>query len=106
MDKPALFSSPLLHASALCIPAVDIALSRRVFQLSTAVAVAILAAVAFVVMAASGFVLDLRHLRGLFDNYSNRISASVGSAIAVDPVVTSDSVFFGALVPTFTSAHD
>ncbi|HLZ40994.1 MAG TPA: glycosyltransferase 87 family protein [Candidatus Sulfotelmatobacter sp.] len=67
---------------------------------------AILAAVAFVVMAASGFVLDLRHLRGLFDNYSNRISASVGSAIAVDPVVTSDSVFFGALVPTFTSAHD
>jgi hypothetical protein len=64
------------------------------------------ATIACVGISVAGFVMDLRHLQGQFDNYSTRIATTVGSAIAVDPVVTADSVLYGALAPTFTSAHD
>jgi hypothetical protein len=64
------------------------------------------ATLAFVCLTASGVILNLHHFAGQFDNYGTRVTTSVGSAIAVDPVVTGDSVLFGALVPRFASAHD
>ncbi len=64
------------------------------------------AVLTLIVMTAAGFVLDRRHLAGQFDNYATRLTTSVGSAIAVNPVVTADGVWFGALVPQFTSAQD
>jgi hypothetical protein len=64
------------------------------------------AALALIVMTMGGFGLDRRHLAGQFDNYATRVTTSVGSAIAVNPVVSTDGVWFGALVPQFTSALD
>jgi len=64
------------------------------------------AALVFVTLTAGGIVLDLHHFARLFDNYETRVTTSVGSAIAVNPVVTADGVLFGALVPQFASAHD
>ena len=64
------------------------------------------AALALIVLTTGGFVLDRRHLAGQFDNYATRVTTSVGSAIAVNPVVTADGIWFGALVPKFTSAQD
>jgi hypothetical protein len=63
------------------------------------------ATLALVGLTAGGAILDLRHFAGQFDNYGTRVTTSVGSAIAVDPVVTADSILFGALVPQFAS-HD
>ncbi len=63
------------------------------------------ATLAFVVLTAGGVVVNLNHFAGQFDNYGTRVTTSVGSAIAMDPVVTADSILFGALVPQFTS-HD
>lgn len=65
-----------------------------------------LAASACIALTVAGFIFDVRHLSGQFDNYHSRVTTSIGSAIAVDPVATSDSVFYGALVPSFTAAHD
>jgi hypothetical protein len=64
------------------------------------------AALAFAVLMAGGIVLDLRHFAGQFDNYRTRVTTSVGSALALNPVVTADSILFGALVPKFAAAHD
>jgi hypothetical protein len=64
------------------------------------------AILAFAILTTGGVVLNLHHFRGQFDNYATRVTTSVGSAIAVDPVVTADSVLFGALVPQFRSARD
>jgi len=64
------------------------------------------AALGLAALAAAGVVSDLHHFARQFDNYGARLTTSVGSAIAIDPVVTEDSVLFGALVPQFTSAHD
>jgi len=64
------------------------------------------AALALIVMTSGGFVMDRRHLAGQFDNYATRVTTSVGSAIAVSPVVTADGVLFEALVPRFTSVQD
>lgn len=63
-------------------------------------------ALTFFILTTAGFVLDRRHLAGQFDNYATRVTTSVGSAIAVNPVVTADGVLFEALVPQFTSAQD
>jgi hypothetical protein len=49
---------------------------------------------------------DLRHLAGQFDNYGSRLTTTIGSAIAADPVATRDSAFYQGLVPQFKSAHD
>jgi len=64
------------------------------------------ATLAFVCLTAGGVVLNLHHFAGQFDNYGTRITTTVGSAIAVNPVATADSVLFGALVPKFASAPD
>ena len=40
----------------------------------------------------------MRHLNGQFDNYQSRVVTVPGSAIAMDPVVTLDGLFFTALV--------
>ncbi len=65
------------------------------------------AALALVILSAAGSTSNLRHLRGQFDNYATRVATISGSAIATDPAVTSDSLFFTALVPTFsTSSND
>ena len=50
--------------------------------------------------------MELRHFARQFDNYETRVTTTVASAIAVNPVVTADSVLFGALVPRFSSAPD
>ncbi len=64
------------------------------------------ATLAFVALTALGIAADLRHFAHQFDNYGARLTTSVGSAIAIDPVVTENGVLFGALVPQFASAHD
>jgi hypothetical protein len=63
-----------------------------------------LAAVAFVALSAGGFVFDVHHFAGQFDNYGTRVTTSVGSAIALDPVVASSSLLFDALVPEFSAS--
>lgn len=63
-------------------------------------------AISSAVVSAVVFTLDSRHLTGQFDNYATRVTTSIGSAIAVNPVTTEDSVFFEALVPRFSSIHD
>jgi hypothetical protein len=66
----------------------------------------VVAIAASVVITTVGFVLQIRHLSGQFSNYAARVTTSEGSTIAVDPAVTTDSVFYGSLVPQFMSAHD
>ena len=63
-------------------------------------------AAACIAISAVGFVMDLDHMNGQFDNYRARITATVGSAIAIDPVVSADGILYGALTPTFTATHD
>ena len=62
------------------------------------------AAVGFVALTASGFVFNVHHLAGQFDNYKTRLITSLGSAIAIDPVVASDRLLFGALAPQFSAS--
>lgn len=54
---------------------------------------------AFMVLFVAGFLSQLRHFRGQFDNYSSRVVTVVDSATAMDPVVGSNGLFFTALVP-------
>jgi Glycosyltransferase family 87/WD40-like Beta Propeller Repeat len=61
-------------------------------------------ALALAILIATGFISNLRHLRGSFDNYATRIATVSGSAIATDPSVSSDSLFFTALVPRFSAS--
>jgi hypothetical protein len=63
------------------------------------------AGLAFVSLTSVGCLLDLRHFARQFDNYATRVTTSVGSAISLNPVLTADSVWFGALLPQFKS-HD
>jgi Glycosyltransferase family 87/WD40-like Beta Propeller Repeat len=65
---------------------------------------AFFAAFALVTLTAAGFISNLRHLRGQFDNYATRVATISGSAIATDPVSSSDSLFFTALVPSFSAS--
>jgi hypothetical protein len=58
-------------------------------------------ALVFAALAIGGFLLNRRHLSGQFDNYRTRVATVVGSAIAADPAVSSESLFFDALVPRF-----
>jgi hypothetical protein len=67
---------------------------------------ALFAALAFVILTTAGFISNLRHFRGQFDNYATRVATISGSAIATDPVVTSDSLFFTALVPSFSASSN
>jgi hypothetical protein len=67
----------------------------------------IVAGLVFVGMFASGFISNVRHSRGQFDNYSSRVVVVPGSALAFDPVTESGDLFFGALGPRFlTSVPD
>lgn len=61
-------------------------------------------AVAFVALFLAGFVSQLRHFRGQFDNYSSRVVTVRDAATAIDPVIGSDGLFFTALVPRFLSS--
>jgi hypothetical protein len=67
---------------------------------------ALFAALAFVFLTTAGLISNLQHLRGQFDNYATRVATISGSAIATDPVVTSDSLFFTALVPSFSASSN
>jgi len=58
----------------------------------------LLAASALIAMVTVGFISNKRHLRG-FDNYRMRVLTVSGSALATDPVVTSNGLLFTALVP-------
>lgn len=60
--------------------------------------------VAFLVVFAAGFVSQLRHFRGQFDNYASRVVIVPGAATATDPVIGPDGVFFTALVPRFLAS--
>lgn len=59
------------------------------------------AAFAFAVLFTGNFTATLRHFKGQFDNYQSRVLTIPGSATATDPVVTSDGLWFTALVPRF-----
>jgi hypothetical protein len=61
-------------------------------------------AVAFLVMFVAGFVSQLRHFRGQFDNYASRVVIVPGAATATDPVIGSDGLFFTALLPRFLAS--
>jgi hypothetical protein len=59
----------------------------------------LLATSALVALITVGFISNARHLKGQFDNYQSRLITVPGSAMAMDPVVTSDGLFFTALIP-------
>jgi hypothetical protein len=59
----------------------------------------LLAASALIALIAVGFISNARHLKGQFDNYRSRVVTVPGSALATDPIVTSDRLLFTALVP-------
>ncbi len=61
-------------------------------------------ALALAILIAAGFISNLRHLRGSVDNYATRMATVSGSAIATDPSLSSDSLFFTALVPRFSAS--
>lgn len=77
------------------------ALSESVRSRSFAQAVMLLVAVS-----AISFVVEVRHLAGQFDSYQTRVTASIGSAIAVDPVATDAGIFYGGLLPHFEVKPD
>jgi hypothetical protein len=64
------------------------------------------AALIFAALFATSLVLNVRHMKGQFDNNRARVTTSIGSAIAIDPVVTDDAIFYGALLPRFREAND
>jgi Glycosyltransferase family 87/WD40-like Beta Propeller Repeat len=66
---------------------------------------ALLATSVLVVFVTLGFISNMRHLRGQFENYKSRVVTVPGSALAADPVVTSEGLFFSALVPRFVRTH-
>jgi hypothetical protein len=55
----------------------------------------------FVAVFATGFVGNLRHFRGQFDNYTSRVLTVHGSLMAADPEVRPGTVFFTAFAPKF-----
>jgi hypothetical protein len=55
----------------------------------------------FVAVFAIGFVGNLRHFRGQFDNYTSRVLTVHRSLMAADPEVRPGAVFFTAFVPKF-----
>ena len=57
--------------------------------------------VAFVVVFAVGFVSQLRHFRGQFDNYPSRVVIVPGAATATNPVIGPDGLFFTASACVF-----
>lgn len=69
-------------------------LSSR-FNLGTA----LIAASVLVVLVMAGFISNVRHLKGQFDNYQSRVVTVENSALATDPAVTADGLLFTALVP-------
>ena len=60
----------------------------------------LLAAFVLIALIAVGFVSNMRHLKGQFDNYQSRVVTVLGSAMATDPVVTPDALLFTALIPS------
>jgi Glycosyltransferase family 87/WD40-like Beta Propeller Repeat len=67
------------------------------FNVRTAL-VAVSAASALVTI---GFSSTVHHLKGQFSNYGMRVLTVPNSSLATDPVITSEGLFFNALVPTF-----
>ena len=65
-----------------------------------------LAGVVFVAVFAIGFVLEVRHLAGQFDNYRTRVATTFGSATALDPIATDAGIFYGGLLPRFDTKGD
>jgi Glycosyltransferase family 87/WD40-like Beta Propeller Repeat len=61
----------------------------------------LLAASASITLVAVGFSSTLHHLTGQFSNYGTRVLTIPNSALAMDPVITSEGLFFTALVPKF-----
>lgn len=64
------------------------------------------AGIAFVSLFAIGFVLEVRHLAGQFDNYRTRVTMTFGSATALDPIATDAGIFYGGLLPRFDAQGD
>jgi hypothetical protein len=65
------------------------------FNLRTSV----IAASVLAALVLSGFISNIRHLKGQFDNYQSRVATVADSALATDPVVTAQGLLFTALVP-------
>jgi Glycosyltransferase family 87/WD40-like Beta Propeller Repeat len=59
------------------------------------------AASASIALAAVGFSSTMHHLKGQFGNYGMRVLTVPNSSLATDPIITSEGLFFTALVPTF-----
>jgi len=61
----------------------------------------LLAALALVALVTVGVISNMQHFKGQFDNYQSRVVTVPGTALATDPIITSDGLFFTALVPRF-----
>jgi hypothetical protein len=59
---------------------------------------ALLVTSALIALVAVGFLSNLRHLKGQFDNYRSRVVTVPDSVLATDPIVTTDGLLFTALV--------
>lgn len=62
---------------------------------------ALVAASASIALVAVGFISTMHHLKGQFSNYGMRVLTVPNSGLATDPIITSEGLFFTALVPTF-----
>jgi hypothetical protein len=62
---------------------------------------ALVAASAWIAMVAVGFSSTMHHLKGQFSNYRMRVPTVPNSGLATDPIITSEGLFFTALVPTY-----
>jgi Glycosyltransferase family 87/WD40-like Beta Propeller Repeat len=69
-------------------------LPQRLKSREAAVFGAILATLVAVAVA-----LNLRHLKGQFKNYENRLVSTAGSQLATDPVTSGDKVLFTTMIP-------
>lgn len=61
---------------------------------------ALVAACVLTVMSAAGFIATRRHLRGQFENYNARITATPAGLLATEPVIASNEILFTTMTPT------
>jgi glycosyl transferase family 87/WD40 repeat protein len=68
------------------------------------VGTALIAASVLAALVVASFISNVRHLKGQFDNYQSRMVTVADSALATDPVVTTNGLLFTALVPKWPSS--
>ena len=60
---------------------------------------ALIFGVMFFVLVAMGISLNLRHLKGQFKNYEERLVSTPGSLLATDPAAAGDKILFTTMIP-------